>query len=273
MPFTLSHPAAAIPLSRTLGRYAMLPALVIGSMSPDFPYFSPLRVGRLSTHTLWGVVWFCVPATVVSYFVFERLLKRPLASLLPVGVAARLGPLEVAPLTVSRLIAVAVCAFTGALTHVVWDSFTHGDGQVVVAVPQLHVLVVQVGSYRLWLYKLLQHASSVAGALLLIFWLVDWYRATPPTRPAPGAAIPLPAVVRYGLLATALVLAISFGVTRGLLRAPDMASIGALQVFSWYFIVGTVGFFAASLGVFAATWQLLAWCRVGFIRNPSEGPS
>ncbi|MFP5073747.1 DUF4184 family protein [Neisseria sp. WLZKY-1] len=37
MPFTLAHPIAILPFSRC--RYCYFPALVIGSLSPDFVYF------------------------------------------------------------------------------------------------------------------------------------------------------------------------------------------------------------------------------------------
>ena len=37
MPFTLAHPVAVLPFSRC--RYCHFPALVIGSLSPDFVYF------------------------------------------------------------------------------------------------------------------------------------------------------------------------------------------------------------------------------------------
>ncbi|MSQ59664.1 MAG: DUF4184 family protein [Betaproteobacteria bacterium] len=39
MPFTIAHPAAALPLLRPLRGFGVLSALVIGSMTPDFPYF------------------------------------------------------------------------------------------------------------------------------------------------------------------------------------------------------------------------------------------
>ena len=259
MPFTLSHPAAAIPLRRWLGRRAVLAALVIGSMSPDFPYYSPIRVGRLATHTLYGVLWFCVPATVVVYFVFDRLMKKPLAGLLPDAVVARLGRLDAARFDAAHVFAVVLCAATGALTHVAWDSFTHADGQMVVAVPQLRMLVVQFGSYHLWLYKIFQHASTLLGMAVMIGWLVRWYRTTPPGPRDPSAAARLSVAGRCGVLGVAVVVALAFGVSRGLHRAPETVSIAALQVFSWYFVVATLGFFTACLAVYAAAWQLVTW--------------
>ena len=54
MAFTPAHAAAAVPLHRLLGSRAVLSALVIGSMTPDFAYFLPLGVRRAQSHSLVG---------------------------------------------------------------------------------------------------------------------------------------------------------------------------------------------------------------------------
>jgi hypothetical protein len=51
VPFTLAHPAAAVPLLRPLGRRGLLSALVIGSMAPDLWYFVPFDVTRADSHS------------------------------------------------------------------------------------------------------------------------------------------------------------------------------------------------------------------------------
>ena len=50
MPFTLAHVVAAVPLRRALGRRAVVSALVIGTMVPDFRYFVP-GIYDIETHT------------------------------------------------------------------------------------------------------------------------------------------------------------------------------------------------------------------------------
>ena len=50
-----------IPLRRPLGRWAVLSALVIGSMAPDFAYFLGVQSFRASTHTLASIAWFSLP--------------------------------------------------------------------------------------------------------------------------------------------------------------------------------------------------------------------
>ncbi|MGH8296134.1 MAG: DUF4184 family protein, partial [Steroidobacteraceae bacterium] len=54
MPFTLAHPAAVLPLRRA--PLLRTVPLIIGSMTPDVPYFLPWRIAKYipqgATHTL-----------------------------------------------------------------------------------------------------------------------------------------------------------------------------------------------------------------------------
>ena len=93
MPFTFAHPAAAVPLRRWLGRAGVLSALVIGSMAPDLTYFVPFGVDRASTHSLTGVLWFCLPLGVVTYYIFNFLVRPVMYVLLPPTWRDRLTPL------------------------------------------------------------------------------------------------------------------------------------------------------------------------------------
>jgi hypothetical protein len=91
MPFTLAHPAAAVPLRGCLGRFGVLSALVIGSMTPDCSYFLPWTVPRSETHSPSGLLWFCLPAGLLAYALFHIVLKGPLLALLPTQILGRLG--------------------------------------------------------------------------------------------------------------------------------------------------------------------------------------
>ena len=54
MPFTLSHPAAVIPLRR----WGIFSALIIGSIMPDSVYFLPFMDEHdRFAHTLPGIVF------------------------------------------------------------------------------------------------------------------------------------------------------------------------------------------------------------------------
>lgn len=175
MPFTLSHPAAVLPFLRT----PLLPAaLVVGSMAPDIPYYVPLSVPRELSHSPLGVVTVDLVLAVVGALLWWFVLRAPIIDLLPRAIGTRIpavGRLAWRPahwgwpLTIAVLL---LSAVVGTATHVLWDSFTH-PGWVV---DQLAPLRVQLGP--LLVEKWLQHASTIAGLVILTVWAVRRLRAT-----------------------------------------------------------------------------------------------
>ncbi|MFJ9682401.1 DUF4184 family protein [Streptomyces sp. NPDC101194] len=166
MPFTLSHPAAVLPLMR---RPFSRTALVSGAVAPDMPYFvvatgPPVSaqswyepfVNATTSHTALGAVTVTLPYALVLWGMF-RAGRRPLASLLPIPVTP--SP----PRTVGTLIRragwITLSALIGIATHLVWDAFTHHDGFVVTHAPWL--TSAMVGSLT-WA-RALQHASTIGG--------------------------------------------------------------------------------------------------------------
>ena len=198
MPFTLAHPAAAVPLRRALGRKAVFSALVIGSMVPDFWYFVPFDLKRSDTHSVAGLFWFCVPAGVLVYFAYHAIVKAPLFELLPPGLAMRLAGDPAGRPGFPRASALAVVAsvFLGAVTHLAWDALTH-EGSVVDRVPALRAPLFSIASYEAYGYSVLQHVSTVAALLLLAWWSWRWWRAAP-LAPAPRSASPAIAIAVLG---------------------------------------------------------------------------
>ena len=89
MPFTISHAAVVLPFSRFLARRRLLSAAMIGSMVPDFGWFMPWRPTRFETHSVIGLLTFCLPVGLAVYWIFQRLIKTPLMELLPDGAYAR----------------------------------------------------------------------------------------------------------------------------------------------------------------------------------------
>ena len=87
MPFTLSHPAAAVPFAK---RGLALSALVVGSMAPDFPYFFPLPISSYFSHSILGIGLVNVPLGLILLWLFHRILKYPLLLLLPLSHQKRL---------------------------------------------------------------------------------------------------------------------------------------------------------------------------------------
>lgn len=181
MPLTPAHAAAVVPL-RLWKRCFWLSPLVVGSMAPDFPYyvFPPPPVRHFG-HTLWGLVLFCIPAGLAVLFAFHRFFKRPVVLLLPRPVRAKLwphcGPFPLLPWR--RLAWIATLIYLGAVTHVVWDGFTHENEWVLRDYPQFATVMTTVAGQELHWSGLLQYGSSLLGLGLLAWWSWQWYRRAP----------------------------------------------------------------------------------------------
>jgi hypothetical protein len=186
MPFTVSHAAAVLPLRR-LGRGRLpLAALMFGSMSPDYSYFLPGDLALLPTHSFSGLFWFCLPAGLLVWMLYVHLLEAPTLMLLPEPWRVRVAPSE-RRMTIATLMFACVAIVIGAATHVVWDSFTHRWTPVVQALPVLRISLFKIGYGHVYVYKLLQHLSSLAGMIFLLIWA--WrLRHAAPVRPENMAA-------------------------------------------------------------------------------------
>ena len=179
MPFTLSHAAAVLPAVRTdgSGRGPLVPAvLVAGSFAPDMTYYAAsvlsgaMEFGDV-THGFPGV--FTVDVLIAWALVGLWLLVRePLVALLPRARQGRVAALLRcgAPRVRVRASLVArwyVSAVLGALTHVVWDAFTHLDRWGMRVFP---VLGEEVAGSPLYWY--LQYGGSAVAAVVIAVFLV-----------------------------------------------------------------------------------------------------
>jgi len=180
VPFTASHAAAALLFART----PLVPAaLVIGTMAPDLPYFTPLPGSlRGLTHTPLGVVTIDLLIGAVVLALWWFVLRAPVIDLSPAWLRERM-PARAIPVGATGLALIAVSLVLGVTTHLAWDVFTH-PGPVVDALP---LLTMQAGP--LIVHKWLQHVSSVVGLVLLVAWAGRWcQRAQRHDRAAIAAA-------------------------------------------------------------------------------------
>ncbi|MFJ2235528.1 DUF4184 family protein [Streptomyces sp. NPDC087859] len=178
MPFTLSHAAAVLPALRTdgTGRGSLVPAvLVAGSFAPDMTYFAASVLSEAMefgdfTHSFAGV--FTVDVLVAWALVgLWLLIREPLVALLPRRRQGRAATLlrcgvpraRVRPSLVARWY---VSAALGALTHVVWDAFTHFDRWGMRVFPVLGETIA--GSPLYWY---LQYGSSAVAAVVIAVFL------------------------------------------------------------------------------------------------------
>lgn len=170
MPFTAAHPLAVVPLFAR--RLRLDPTcLVIGSMSPDFEYFARVRLVSRIGHTLPGLVLWCLPVTLLSAWLFHRVVKEPAVRVAPRWFATRLAVLSQQPWPRMQggaaLASLVVSALLGAITHDVWDGFTHRDmfgPQNIAILREVHVMPV-LGPMELC--RILQHTSTVVGLSVL----------------------------------------------------------------------------------------------------------
>ncbi|MGW5044286.1 DUF4184 family protein [Streptomyces griseoluteus] len=176
MPFTLSHPAAVLPLMR---RPFVPAALVAGATAPDVPYFlDALGVSETSpqdwygpllnatqTHSLSVGLVVSLPLA-IGLVAAYRMLRAPVTALLPSGL--RLPEPERTtglPAKVRYTMWLLVSALMGIASHLAWDSFTHGDGFLVTHVQSLRASALG----GLTAARLLQYVSTTFG-LAAVGW-------------------------------------------------------------------------------------------------------
>ena len=251
MPYAFAHPAAVIPAHRLLGRYAVASALVVGSLVPDLWYVLP-GFDRPHTHRALSLLWFCLPAGLLAYIVFHRLLKQPLAALLPASVLARLQPFLAAGLPRRPWRAVVASLLAGSATHLAWDAFTH-EGILSRTFPVFNEVVLAVGSTELRVLQVLQHGSTLAGAAFVAWWCARWLRNAPHAKV--DGSLQLSKLTRGVLVAaTACTALIAFHLSWTGARPGDMETLRLLLRAS---VLSAAGWAGCVLLAYCAAWRLV----------------
>lgn len=168
MPLTFAHPAAVLPFSRK-SMYINFLALVLGSMSPDFEYFLHGKPHSVYGHTFSGFILFNLPLVIIVYFLYKACIHRALITHLPSIFQDHSTPKVSANILVKSIVFL-YSALLGMLTHVVWDSFTHIGGYVVLKLPFL-TYTVSMLNLNIPIYKFLQHGSTMVGIILIIGYM------------------------------------------------------------------------------------------------------
>ncbi|QKW31029.1 DUF4184 family protein [Streptomyces seoulensis] len=190
MPFTLSHAAAVLPAVRGdgTGRGRLTPALLVaGSFAPDMTYYAasvlPGAMGfGAVTHSFAGV--FTVDVLIAWALGAAWLLVRePLVALLPPARQGRWAALTRcgAPRARVRPAVVPwwyVSAVLGALTHVVWDAFTHLDRWGSRVFPVLDRSLPGAP-----LYGYVQYGGSAVAAVVIAVFVLRVLRRMPAGEP------------------------------------------------------------------------------------------
>ncbi len=273
MPVTPAHAAAVVPFSRWKP-YFWLSPLAVGSMAPDFLYYVfPPQEWRHFGHSSWGLVLFCIPAGLAVLDAFHRFFKRPLVLLLPRRLRAKLWPhCGAYPLLPWRRLAwICVLIYLGAVTHVLWDGFTHEDEWPLREHPQVAGVMSTVAGHPLHWAGLLQFGSSLLGLGLLAWWSWQWYRRAP-TGWAPADSQFLRRA-RPAIVAAIIIFGAGVGTLCGLAyasRFPFPLSVG--EFLSATFITGVDAFLLALLVFVVCMRGGNEAGRFRLLRNLSERP-
>jgi uncharacterized protein DUF4184 len=266
MPFTLSHAAAVMPFAR---RGLVLSALVVGSMAPDFVYFTTWSPHSGFSHSIPGVFFYCVPAGLLVLSLFHFVIKRPMASLLPVSHQRRLVPwmnrFSFGPLRHFFLIILSLVI--GGFTHILWDSFTHSHGWAVEQFPALSITVRDTWLGPSQFYRVLQHGSTVFGAAVLLGCYWRWWRRAP--------VHPVESIVQVSGKVKAGVVAVWLGSVGlyALNRLPEVLSVGAFHRVLHRSVIEVIVVMLAEVILFCLFWHLAEKrrCRLANRALPQAG--
>src|ERR1700689_4493637 len=181
MPFTVSHIAAVLPGYRPLTRAHVFTAAVSGSMVPDFGWLVPEPISRLQTHSIPALFSFSLPVGLVAYWVPLLLISPAMLEVVPDGAYVRLRDAPAVP-SIKRLASwlyAATALLLGAVTHLIWDAFTHENARGVRMFPLLDDYGPEMAGHSLRLYRWLQYGSSLLGLAAVAAALIVWLRHAP----------------------------------------------------------------------------------------------
>lgn len=170
MPFTFSHPAIILPFKYFPRKWFSMTALIIGSLTPDFEYFIRMKVQSIYSHTLFGILWFDLPLTLLLAFIFHNIIRNDLVYNLPNTIQSRFYPFT--NFNWNRYfkenwLIVIISALIGILSHLFWDAFTHEHGYFVYQISELKS-TLNVAKYKIPVWKILQHLSTLLGGIIII---------------------------------------------------------------------------------------------------------
>lgn len=169
MPFTFSHPAIVLPLTKARLKLSAT-GLIIGSMIPDFEYFIRMRDRSKYSHTLTGIFWYDVPLALAVCFIYHLVVRNSLFDNLPSFLKDRFSiykRFDWSRYFLKNWAIVLVSIIIGAVSHIVWDGVTHNT-MFYVNQADLSTMT-RIGRINLAGYKFLQLASTIAGGLVVIY--------------------------------------------------------------------------------------------------------
>ena len=156
---------------------------------PDFGYLMPSQPFRLVSHSAASLLTFSLPLGLLWYWIFQHLLKVPVLSVLPDPVYMRWRPYwAVASWNSPRQWLLAASGvLIGALTHLVWDGFTHEGARGMRMMPELGDWMFEIHGHHLIGARLLQDGSSIVGLAVVLAMVAYALRRGRPQQVQPRA--------------------------------------------------------------------------------------
>ena len=200
-------------------------------MVPDFRIFFP-GLPRVESHSAVALLTFCLPVGLSTYWMFQLLIKTPMVEVLPDGPYARWRPfaLEANVRSLRQWFLAAAGILAGALTHLVWDAFTHDGGRGVRMFPVLDDSIIDIGTRHVPAIYVMQDLGSIFGLAAVLamagYSLRRGHQATVPNRLMPGGTLVWTLI--YGL--AGVTFSATFYVWARLGQAPTHSTIALASV-------------------------------------------
>lgn len=206
MPFTPAHIAAVLPMTARPRRWVVPAAWVLGSMVPDLVWFLMGTGAYDFAHSLLGVITLDVIVGAVLVAVWRFVVVAPARDVAPAALGERMP--DRIGLRPSEWPAVALGVAAGALTHVVWDAFTHPGRW-----GTTHIAVLRDDVGGLAGYRWAQYVSGVIGLAIVAVFVLSRYRTHPALPVADRRVSPRSrAAMVFAVVAIPLVVAAIAGV-------------------------------------------------------------
>jgi hypothetical protein len=173
MPFTPAHTAVVLPFLRW--QYVSATGLVVGSIAPDFEYFLKMSVNSRFSHTIAGLFYFDLPVIILLSIGFHHVVKENLFANSPRFIQKRFQ--EVWQFNFVKSLRehpwrFCLSGLAATATHVLWDSFTHGNGFFAKNLSFYKGSYVPFDGVNYPLFYALQQISTGVGLTVLILFIV-----------------------------------------------------------------------------------------------------
>lgn len=200
-------------------------------MSPDFEFFVHLAPRALFSHTLPGLIGFCLPVGLVVYALWVRAAAP---------VVHDLFDIRATPTSPIAWGAAGLGVLLGAATHLVWDGLTHGTYWGAALWPWLREPAVRIGALEIPWFNLLQHLSTLIGGVVVLAWSLCYLRGSGNLR------APLRDARRRRAVSLVLIATVSVAVANGA-RGPFGADFWTAQRLLGRIAIGAM--LGAALGI------------------------